>query len=891
MSEPLVAIVPSTRVKGADTLDDDVQPLEVVPLSEALLRTYETDTHLQPAIALPREPDDGQPRLNKPVLSALEEVGSRIELQAVFIDIDNDGHASWTPSEAHAALEDLIDGHSDEGGFLEKAAVYATRGGWRAVYTVDPPIPAPLYRGTLGHPGRAEKNIEPSGLLKWFGAALEEAGGPGRLSWRDGCNQWTRIYRAPRVVRDDCPTDPLMLDLEGFDAGPLDVSHWLAEAEVAPPTIAAGEVDLERPEFAPVLSAIDWAALGLDGSLNRRMPATGSGKTKLPALDGAIRRHIPWWGPGERNSATFDGVCLIAEVLYTVATLKEADRAQTAAELIYRAVAPCVSKACTTGVSATPEDESLDETWRMVADRVAVEEAKWAKGASRAVIAKQARQAAAQAMADAEDDGDTADYEDDEELPEPVEPDELNPIVVVGAGYYILDAREPEEPAYFPYTKNPAMWPALLLRGCGDVNPGSREGPLGLKLRNAESGKLRPMMSLVIDYGAQVTDVVVAHGTKVPRIDVKNHMLQIPGAQIVASEPRYYEQIARWLELIAGDEHEALLDWLATVTRLDSPTCALYLQGKKGVGKGLFASCVASVFGRGFVTFKEACSRFNDGLNRTPVVFLDEKMSESNDVRDVSGAFRSLVAETEHRTEGKGAPIATLRGATRVIIGANNPDALPMVGAHTEADLDAVASRIRWIGCDPEAAEYLRQIGGRATTAKWLGPVGKAGWFANHVHWLEKNREVEVGPRFLVEGVLREYHKLLAMTSDRRRVLHAVGAAILRGTIGMKQSGVAVEPDGKHISVNVTKLRTQWLILTGDARSPTQGIIVGAIKALVGSAAVQVRRDDVRAYLIPIAYLRLAAEQMGLPVWRIDKHIDNAILGKGKQIPKAKKRK
>jgi hypothetical protein len=842
MTTPRVVVWESRAVPGVDRLSDtqDVLKYPVVDLKEALLETYDTDVHLS---ALVVDGEDDLPRFKKGILRELREAGAEPYLGAIFIDVDLPGHKPWSSTKsAQETVEALLDLP-----VLEKAAVYVTRAGWRAVFAVDP-IPAGKYAGLMGSP-------DEGGLLAWFAEGLPASAGEVDAS----CSSPLRCYRAPRVMRDGVPTDPPVLDLDGLDAGPLDVSEWLEEAASAPESAAPVTQDLVRPRSIEPLSAARWASAGLEGQLRRRYPGTKD----IPGLAPAIRNRQAFFGPGERNNAVFDAAALLAELVYERDTSAEAPEAQEAASFIWSSLAPCVQDAIHSGTSATDEEEALSELWSMIERRIAVEEGKLADHVERAEKAAEARQRVAESRTEVKDEVEAEAAEGDEK------PEMLAPIVVWGNNYLILDARDPDSPTYFPATSNQNLLPATLLRGCGSADPWSdNEGPLGLSLRD-HKGNFRTMKSLVIDYGAQVQDVITAHGTKKPVLDTERFRLQLPGVVAMDVRPEYDEQVATWLELMGGDDHEALLDWLATLTQLDKPTCALYLQGDPGAGKGLFAACVSSVFGAGFVTFTEAVTKFNDGLRKSPVVFLDEKATSRDNV-DISAAFRSLVAETEHRVEAKGQPVGTLRGACRVIIAANNADALPMKGQHSEADIAAVASRIRWIGCDPGASEYLVEIGGRPVTSKWVGPEGAPGSFARHVRWLELNRAVETGPRFLVEGKLREYHELLALTSKRLEVLFAVVAGVLQGRSHV--AAVSVLPGAPYrVGVNVKELRQQWNPLTKDYKAPSQGDISGALSALAGvhrKRGAGAQRDR-NIYVVPERYLILAADRLGLPSWKV----------------------
>lgn len=861
MGGPQVVVLPTIHTAGVDRLDGEAQVHPVVDLTSALEASYDTDAMLHPAVVVHEGAvPSPHPRLNKPVLAHVKEAGGRVEVQAIFIDVDLQGHRAWaSPAEAAEVLLNILDVHGADGGALERAGVYATRHGWRVVFAVEPPIPASRYRATLGHPGD-EKN-KPSGLLGWLGSALRlDPATQGEID--PSCNQWTRCFRAPRVMRDGCPTDGFM-DLVGLEGPPLQVSDWLQAAERAPIRHAPASTDLRRPKEAPEVGALEWAQLGIDGALRRRYPGTGQGANRVEGLAQGIQKRRPWWGVGQRNEAVYQGVALIAELIYTPAVEGQAEPPdpQDTAELIYRAVRPCVEYACETGVSGTAVGEALDEAWSAVERRVAVEEGRLAVARERAEKARVLRERLTGGPAGQAPDRATVEVEQHDDGDADDGP--LAPIVVHGSGFYILDARDPEAPRYYPFTRNPALIPALLLRGCGDRGD-DEGGPLKLRLKT-EKGSMRPMPALVVDYGVQVTDVVVAHGTTRPVLDAETFSLQVPGATAVEVTPRHHADVQGWLELLGGDDHEALLDWLATVTELDSPTCALYLQGPGGAGKGFFGACVASLFGRGFETFEKATAKHNDGLAKTPVVFLDEQMTASQDVRNPSAAFRSLVAETEHRLEPKGQPVMTLRGAMRVIIAANNADALPLIGAHTQADIEAVASRIRWFGIDPEAVDYLRDLGGRQYTARWLGGPGRPGSFAEHVAWLRANRQVTRGRRFLVDGRMREYHELLAMTDERARVLAAACSALLKGTNAAKKAGVYVRDDG--VAINASGLRSQWSLITGDKGAPGAALIPRALKALAG--VHEAREGNKRVYVVPDKYLGLACDNYGLPRWQV----------------------
>ncbi len=859
MTDPKVVVWESgpSQIPGYDDLERAASaPLwPVLSLREALQKEYDSDAHLSPVVLWEDGvPEEMQPRLNLPALHEAQDEGYSPLITAVFVDIDNVDHRTWTSVDiAEKSLRKV-----GALGELRNAHLYTTRAGWRAVFEVTPPIPLDRLPDTMGQPYE-HKGTPAYGLLGWLAAALPEGVGEVDRSCRDR----NRCYRAPYVMRNGQPTSPFCRD--PLDATPLDVSRWLDAAAPAPRKATTTVGDLTRPDME-ALSQVVWAGMGITGHLSRRMPSHTYKGDKIPSLDTAIRNQVPFFGPSQRNVATHSAVTLLLDLIY-----ENTDKSpQEAAELTYWAIGPCVEEAVIRGVASTDLDEALDETWSMIERHSGVAMALREKRDAAAERARATREKLARVLSpDVPEvtEGDEG-HADGDDLTDEVTEDDLYPLIAWGSNWFVLDARDEERPSYYAPTNNMTVVNGSLLRGCGSELGGPGEGPLGLELHYPD-GKVKPLKDVYQEYGTFVTDVVTAHGRALPRLDVERYRLELPGVVALDVKPRFHKEIATWLDLLGGDDKEALLDWLATCTRLDRPTCALYLQGVKGAGKSFFAMCVSSVFGVGFVDFVEATSRFNSHLAKSPVIFLDEK-AVTRDRSDVSGMFRSLVANTEHRVEAKGQPQMTIRGACRVIVASNNADALPLSCQHTEADIDAIAARIRWIGIDPEAATYLESLGGRDGTP-WLGSEGQPGAFAAHVRWLELNRDVKPGGRFLVEGRMREYHEVLALTTERLSVLNAVLHALLIGKGGAN----VVQVDDGDLLVHVKALRTSWFQLTKERVAKTQGEITSALSALTGVTSERGKGlfRDKRVYRVPSKYLLIAAESLGLPAWEVKKRI------------------
>lgn len=516
----------------------------------------------------------------------------------------------------------------------------------------------------------------------------------------------------------------------------------------------------------------------------------------------------------------------------------------------YRSVATGAHRAGTTDINT-----ALDELWGICLARAGVEASRAQKRADREEANRRRREELQQ-----------------RDLGPPEQGGMLPAICVHGTTYYVLNATELNEddavvPKYFPATNNAAMLGNLLSKGCESLD---------LRL-HTHTGSIRPTGELLMDYGHQVERVTLMLYGTTPYIEGKT--LFIPAVSHKTTTARYHEDVHAWLKLLGGGHHEALLDWLATSTNLSRPTSAVYLEGPPGTGKTLLAIGLAALWGEAPISFNEALSRFNSGLSRCPVVLLDEGVHpRRGEEAAVSARFRSLVADTDRRLEAKGRPTMSLAGSVRVMIAANNSSALPLLGNHTGEDIRAVVSRIRHFKVDPRAKDLL----GWEKTDGWVRDArNRPGKIAEHVLWLSQNRSVELGERFLVPGVLTDFHDGLALTDIRLSVLTTVVEAVALGAEAAAEHGVelarfeSVNPengwlppkrppdDTRLVLVRTRGLLSAWPRLTREYRTPTQARVAGALGALRGVTKSRLRGKgkDYRYYVLPHHFLFRAAEK------------------------------
>lgn len=365
----------------------------------------------------------------------------------------------------------------------------------------------------------------------------------------------------------------------------------------------------------------------------------------------------------------------------------------------------------------------------------------------------------------------------------------------------------------------------------------------GIALFREHKGENKP-----IPTGA----LIEAHGRRVDRIvyDMTiSATAYLPGphgggellaacAIPVAIPPVYDEDVDTWLGLLAGSRADRLRDWLATVRDLRHPTAALYLQGPKSLGKGLLAAGVAKLWGRAVTSYVDILGNFNGALKTCPVVFLDEGAPISP---TGSASFRSLISESERALTEKYRPAATLRGCVRLIIAANNADALRIREDLSPEDEEAIGERILHIDCQTEARDFLVSIGGRAATTAWMEDAdGAPGRFPRHLAWLAQTRRVIPGHRFLVHGEAGDWLRRAALRGGIQQDVLCVVAMALSSSLSHDPPAVYC-PGDNTAHVSPERLHALWPELLRTARVPHPAALGRALTALAPGPAVRHR--------------------------------------------------
>lgn len=702
------------------------------------------------------------------------------------------------------------------GMLFPRAVVYSTRSGARLVWLLDEPIPVSSANAWL------------RGLVAWADPIARRAG----LVVDATSAQWTRCFRLPHTVRPG-GSGPVILDAEALHGPPFETAG-ITPVGLADDVPSTGVVPADLPdtyrmgarpgtrEGPPVPEVPAWHLASL-----RRSP-------EGERVYQAHANGTPLAAPGDRDNALLRAVGTVVAALGHEAT----------PAAVYAVVLPTVEAMRAPGA---PDPDGAPRPGKL-----------WAK-----CLEICARDYARRAAANGGPPTDPPPPPPGTPTPADLAAAEgIGPAIVLAGGRYYV--RRAEANTYAPGVS--AVGLGAALRDHQPTLPRYRNGTT-----------LHPAPYLLDRFGVEAGSVEARYGHPAVTYDPDTTALTLPGATLRPVEPRYDPQIDAWLALLGGEHADRLLNWLATVHRLDTPTAALYLQGGPGGGKTLLAASVAALWGTAPIPFERATARFNDALLASPVVALSEGLSWTGDGRKraATAAFRSLLADGRHTVEIKHGASLTLHGHPRLLIGANNAEALP-IGTATSDDLRAIYERILHIPVPDEAGAYVRSLDPE-TVATWPTPGGP---FAAHAAHLRATRPAPTSGRYLVAGVPTDYHRGLQLRSGiNTAVLQAVGEALAPSS-GRPHTAVAhVAPLDEGATqlaawVNVAGLHGAWTrLVQEDGHRPLRSAVLDAVRDLAIGPS-RSRRDPgtrgasspVRSYWpLPVDLVERVATDHGVP--------------------------
>lgn len=341
---------------------------------------------------------------------------------------------------------------------------------------------------------------------------------------------------------------------------------------------------------------------------------------------------------------------------------------------------------------------------------------------------------------------------------------------------------------------------------------------------------------LVQQYGQVAYHIALDMTAQRSYLDLKTHtLIEAPcPARLIDVEES--PNVARWLELLGGTQHEVLLDWLAAVTRLGEPCSALYLEGAKGAGKTLLANGIAAIWTTdGPTTLEDSFAHFNSMALSCPVVFADEVMPTDFQGKGRTGQLRQFIQARQRTLRRKYVPDSTLRGCVRIILAANNQDMVSTNENLTMHDIEAIVERILHVPVTEEPAVFLRALseqGNKITPDE----------IASHCLWLQRTRVIDSTSRFLVTGAQTSLHRRLTTSSGlRSAICHWITSYLLEPHKMDATRSLLIRRYDGEVLATTRGLTRHWDLYETNQEAPPAGPVS---KALAG---VSIRKRLLKA--------------------------------------------
>ena len=260
--------------------------------------------------------------------------------------------------------------------------------------------------------------------------------------------------------------------------------------------------------------------------------------------------------------------------------------------------------------------------------------------------------------------------------------------------------------------------------------------------------KPRPVKDLVVDYGVVLSAVEFDLSAQITTYTRARNALTLSTCPYRPVEPTFDPQIDRWLQLLGGDKYSALCKWLASLTRIDRPALLLFVEGLPNSGKSLLIQGCSRLWTvDGPTDLEEAMGPWNTRVRTCPLLAGDEVIPRDARGRTRTEELRLLVQQRSMPLREKYAPNATIKGAIRIMIVANNRDLLSAGGNLTGDDISAVSDRVLHIHVsDRRVQQYLASLPAE-TKRSWV----EDDKIASHVLALSKRVTLDEHARFLVE--------------------------------------------------------------------------------------------------------------------------------------------
>ena len=369
----------------------------------------------------------------------------------------------------------------------------------------------------------------------------------------------------------------------------------------------------------------------------------------------------------------------------------------------------------------------------------------------------------------------------------------------------------------------------------------------------------RSAADLIGDYSTVARSVEASLMRQISTYDPGDQVFHEAVCPLRNIAPRNHPAIQRWLELFGREQIDKLLDWVASVTRLDRQACAVYVDGVPGGGKTLLANGLARLWTKGGPAELSLCLEgFNESLERCPLVFADEALPRR---KGVTADLRRLVGSTSRTLNRKYKPACNLEGALRVILAGNNDRLMETGEDLSKNDLEAVSDRFLYLQIDASAKAYLDGLT-QPVVDTWI----KSDLIAEHALYLRESRTVAASGRFLVKGGGAEFHDRLATSGGMGAlVCEWLARYLSRGGTPQKNTFMMIGEGELWVHTEALASETSWNVHLPSHKVATGADIARALNTLsAGSIAARGEAQTLTYYRLKVDLIMSCARRLQL---------------------------
>jgi len=378
-----------------------------------------------------------------------------------------------------------------------------------------------------------------------------------------------------------------------------------------------------------------------------------------------------------------------------------------------------------------------------------------------------------------------------------------------------------------PYTEAEAHNAALR-----ELAPASSAGVELYKVTK-DGAEFKSLRQLVAEYGTVADELILDMRAQTTTYDPSVRTIIEAPCPLRPIAPVYHADIDEWLYHLAGPEYwYDLKTWLAILPRLDIVRVALFLTGKKSLGKSLLAlGCARLWTTRGPTSLDAAFGPFNDIVASCPLCFADEQLPKDFRGYTMNPQLRHHIQATERMYKRKFLPNGKLIGVTPTIVAAHDPSILRTPEDLSNNEIEGIMERYFHIAVRDAAGDYLA----------WLRPTTfERGWvegdkIAEFVMWLYYNHRHESQGRFYINRPDVENTRWLATSSGARSAVLRWLCSYLsdrRKFEGDPNTKMYVRVYKGQLLVNISGLLEFWDKYIGNEKCPPSGKLAQTIGEL-----------------------------------------------------------